>query len=236
MLDSILTQADDAVIKGRRRYRVMQTCGVVCSLIAIVFIFALPPFLQNTIISQSIDKVVMTHENEGQWAHFPGDTRTVIIRNFTFHRLMNEDDFLLRHQKPKFQEIADFKIQELEDFLDIEYSEDSSKVKVKDWLRFGEWTESRDLDTVVNILNMGNLGYWATFKAARPTLILQQGLALLFTNMEQSIVSVLIGTGINSQFLPNKTSAVNALLLPAGVEAENIDFLWTDLSYGLNSP
>jgi hypothetical protein len=65
---------------------------------------------------------------------------------------------------------------------------------------------------------MGNIGYWSTLKMARPTLILQQGLALLFANMEQAIIPTLLGTGINSQFLPNKTSAVNSLLLPNLVE------------------
>lgn len=149
---------------------------------------------------------------------------------------MNEDDFLLRHQKPQFQEISGFKIQELEDFLNITYLEDGNKVKVRDWTRFTEWPESRDLDSPVTILNMGNLGYWSTLKAARATMILQQGLALLFTNMEQSILPTLIGTGINSQFLPNSSSAINSLLAPAGVENENFDFLWSDPSYGMSNP
>lgn len=42
----------------------MQTCGLVCVLIGIVFIFAIPPFLQSQIVSQAIDQVVMTPENE----------------------------------------------------------------------------------------------------------------------------------------------------------------------------
>ena len=83
---------------------------------------------------------------------------------------------------------------------------------------------------------MGNLGYWSTLKGARPTLILQQGMALLFTSMEQSILPTLLGTGINSQFLPDKTSAVNALLRPSEIEQENLDFLWSDPSFGLSSP
>ena len=75
----------------------MMGCSFVCVLIGIVFIFALPPFIQNTIVQQSIDQVIMKHENEGLWAHFPGDTNTTITRNFTFFRLMNEDGFLIRH-------------------------------------------------------------------------------------------------------------------------------------------
>lgn len=83
---------------------------------------------------------------------------------------------------------------------------------------------------------MGNLGYWSTLKGARPTLLLQQGLALLFTNMEQSILPLLIGTGINSQFLPNSSIAVSSLLVPAEIEQENFDFLWNDPSFGMSSP
>jgi len=93
--------------------------------------------------------------------------------------------------------------------------EDGNKVKVRDWLRFAEWPDSKDINSTVNIVNMGNIGYWSTLKVARPTLILQQGLALLFTNMEQAIVPTLLGTGINSQFLPNKTITIQSLLIPS---------------------
>ncbi len=91
-------------------------------------------------------------------------------------------------------------------------------MKIRDWVRFQEWNESKSLDEKVSVLNMGNLGYWSTLKGARPTLLLQQGLALLFTNMEQSILPLLIGTGINSQFLPNSSIAVSSLLVPAEIE------------------
>lgn len=78
----------------------------------------------------------MKHENEGLWAHFPGDTNTTITRNFTFFKLINEDEFLIHHAKPQFQEVSNFKIQELQDFLDITYLDDGNKVKIRDWLRF----------------------------------------------------------------------------------------------------
>jgi hypothetical protein len=143
---------------------------------------------------------------------------------------------LLRHKKPQFQEVSGYKIQELEDFLNITYLEDGNKVKIKDWLRFVDWHESRDLDQSVNILNMGNIGYWSTLKEARPTLILQQGMALLWTSMEESILPTLLGTGINSQFLPNKTAAVASLLVPAEIDEANHDFLWGDPSFGMGSP
>ena len=65
------------------------------------------------IVEQVIDQVIMKHENEGLWAHFPGDTNTTITRNFTFFKLINEEEFLIHHAKPQFQEVSNFKIQEL---------------------------------------------------------------------------------------------------------------------------
>ena len=83
---------------------------------------------------------------------------------------------------------------------------------------------------------MGNLGYWSTLKAARPTLILQQGLALLFNNMEQSIMPTLLGTGINSQYLTDINAAINSLFKPAGIDSSNYYFLWEDPQYGMSDP
>jgi hypothetical protein len=96
--------------------------------------------------------------------------------------------------------------------------EDGNKVKARDWLRFAEWNESRDLDEKVSFLNMGSLGYWARLKSATSTLLLQQGLALLFTNMESSIIPTLIGQGISQQFLPNSSVMYSSLLSPAGIQ------------------
>lgn len=107
-------------------------------------------------------------------------------------------------------------------------------MKVRDWTRFAEWNESKSLDEKVSILNMGNLGYWSTIKLARPTLLLQQGLALLFTSLEQSLIPTLLGSGINQQFLTNSSVLYSSLLSPAGVSKDNTDFLWSDPAYGLS--
>lgn len=105
-------------------------------------------------------------------------------------------------------------------------------VKVRDWTRFAEWFESKSLDDKVSILNMGNLGYWSTLKAARPTLLLQQGLALLFTSLEQSLIPTLLGSGINQQFLTNSSALYSSLLSPAGITKDNSEFMWSDPAYG----
>lgn len=79
---------------------------------------------------------------------------------------------------------------------------------------------------------MGNLGYWSTLKQARPTLLLQQGLALLFTNLEASLIPTLLGSGINQQFITNSSSLYSSLLSSAGISKDNTEFLWSDPAYG----
>jgi len=81
---------------------------------------------------------------------------------------------------------------------------------------------------------MGNLGYWSTLKLARPTLLLQQGLALLFTNMEISLIPTVIGSGINQQFLKDINITLHSLLIPAGVDVDNAHFIWNDIVLGLS--
>jgi len=44
------------------------------------------------------------------------------------------------------------------------------------------------LDEKVKVINAGGLGYWYNLKLARPTLLLQQGLGLVFTTLEDSII------------------------------------------------
>lgn len=46
------------------------------------------------------------------WAHYPGSTETVITRNYTFFKFLNEQDYLLHGKKPKLAEIEGYKIQE----------------------------------------------------------------------------------------------------------------------------
>lgn len=53
-----------------------------------------------------------------------------------------------------------------------------------DWLHFLNVEESRNLDEKVKVLNVGGLAYWYNLKISKPTIILQQGLALLFNTLE----------------------------------------------------
>ena len=81
---------------------------------------------------------------------------------------------------------------------------------------------------------MGSIGYWATLKQARPTLLLQQGLALLFTSLEQSIMPTLLGQGIQQQFLQNSSALEAGLLAPSGVPTNLTSFMWNDPLHGMS--
>ena len=63
VMESISSEPDQSNKKGMRRFQVMQACGVVCVLVGIVFIFALPPFLERMIVSQAIDQVILAPDN-----------------------------------------------------------------------------------------------------------------------------------------------------------------------------
>ena len=43
----------------------------------------------------AIDQAILTHENEGLWAKFPGESGTVITRNYSFFNITNAEDMLL---------------------------------------------------------------------------------------------------------------------------------------------
>jgi hypothetical protein len=80
-------------------------------LVGIVFTFALPAVIEMAIVEQAKEQVIMTPSNEGLWGHFPGDTDTTILRNFTFFYFDNEADFIFKNKKPIFTEFGGYKIQ-----------------------------------------------------------------------------------------------------------------------------
>ncbi len=92
-------------------------------------------------------------------------------------------------------------INEREDYLNITYSEDGDIAKVTDYTHFHYMEESRNLEEKVKILNIGKLGYWYQLKLAEPPQLLQQGLATIFSTLEDSIVNTVYAQGMFAQFL-----------------------------------
>lgn len=105
-----------------------------------------------------------------------------------------------------------------------------------DWLHFAEQPETRNLDQKVQILNVGGLAYWYNIKVARPTIILQQGLGLLFNTLETSIIENIYAQAINVQFLPEWSDDLYAeMFAPVEVPFEEAWFIWSDPAYGMGN-
>lgn len=86
-----------------------------------------------------------------------------------------------------------------------------------DWLHFSLQPDSRPLDEKVRILNVGGLAYWYNLKITRPTVILQQGLALLFNNLEESIIQNIFAQAIKALYLTDYESTYASILSIAGL-------------------
>lgn len=79
----------------------------------------------------------------------------------------------------------------------------------------------------MKVLNVGGLAYWYNIKVARPTIILQQGLSLLFTTLEESIIPNIYAQAINTQFLPEFNDDIYSMLFaPAGIPFDEAVFIW----------
>jgi hypothetical protein len=44
--------------------------------------------------SAAIKQAILSPDNEGLWAHFPGDSQTDIYRNWTFFNITNADEMI----------------------------------------------------------------------------------------------------------------------------------------------
>lgn len=66
---------------------------------------ALPAIIHSLIVKKAIEQSVLSPDNEKLWAHFPGETETIITRNYSFFNLINEEGFLLHGEKPKLREV-----------------------------------------------------------------------------------------------------------------------------------
>ena len=101
--NSTVLEAPSPQFKTRRRMTKLQVASGICLLVGLVVALAVPPLLHNVIVEKAIDQVTLQPNNEGTWAHFPGDTDTVITRNFTFHKIENPKEFLFLGEKPRFR-------------------------------------------------------------------------------------------------------------------------------------
>jgi hypothetical protein len=133
------------------------------------------------------------------------------------------------------REAEGYIIQELEDYVNIKYNDDMTKVKMKDWLHFSIHNDSRSFEQRCKILNAASLGFWYTLKNSRDQLIFIEGFALLYTSIMDSIVETVLGQGVSSQYLVDYKTAYLELFQPAGISVDNSLFLWNDTAYGFSN-
>ena len=69
----------------------MLGCGICLLIVGLIFCLALPPFIHSQIIEEVTDQAVLSPDNENMWAHIPGETGTIITRNYSFFQLVNEE-------------------------------------------------------------------------------------------------------------------------------------------------
>lgn len=105
----------------------MYLCGS-CTVLFVVLACISALVLGKIITAQAKAGVVMTASTEGLWAHVPGETETVIIREYTFFNFTNPKEFLYKGARPVFREVSGFQIQELSDMENIRYTEDGNNV------------------------------------------------------------------------------------------------------------
>jgi hypothetical protein len=79
--------------------------------LGVILAAAVPAIVHSLILSNINSQVILSQDNEDMWAHYPGTTGTIITRNYSFFKFVNEEEFLFNGQKPKLEEIKGFKIQ-----------------------------------------------------------------------------------------------------------------------------
>ena len=77
-------------------------------ILGLLMFLAFPPLIQSQIVQQAIDQAILSPDNEKFWAHFPGDSNTIITRNYSFFHLTNEENFFLYGEKPVLREVEGY--------------------------------------------------------------------------------------------------------------------------------
>lgn len=87
----MLAVDEEEASKLIKRYKIATYASICCCVVGLIFFLIIPPVLHGQIISGAIEQAILSKDNEGLWAHFPGDTNTIITRNFSFFDLVNDE-------------------------------------------------------------------------------------------------------------------------------------------------
>jgi len=78
----------------------------------------------------------MKDNNYNLWGEIPGDTETLINRDFYINELQNPREVIYYGQKPVVQEVGPFSYQELQSFDKHQISKDKQYVDFNFWIRY----------------------------------------------------------------------------------------------------
>lgn len=207
-----------------RKYKIgLYVCGI-CTLIFIVLSSISAVVLGALINGQAKDGVVLTSGTENLWAHIPGDTDTLVLRNYTFFDLENPKEVLYRNAKPSFREVSGYVIQEFNDMENIKYVEDGNVAEFDFWLHFEE-RDSRSLDEKVSTLNLGPLGFWAGVQIAPDENFTLNGFGPLYVELRDTLKNTVLGQGVSEQYLPDYKT-FESIAAIAELDEKTTKFLW----------
>lgn len=68
----MLSVDSEKIEKLMKRYKILTGAGICCLIIGLIFFLLLPPIIHSQIISQATEQSILSEDNEGLWAHFPG--------------------------------------------------------------------------------------------------------------------------------------------------------------------
>ena len=109
---------------------------VVFLILAIVF----PIVIENVMNDQAKDSILMKADKQSLWGQIPGDTQTIIMRNFYFYNFTNSLDVIFKNATPILVESPPYQYQEFENFTDLQYQKfnntgpETVKYKFREWL------------------------------------------------------------------------------------------------------
>lgn len=95
LTESMTSVDQDTSGKLLKRYKVIWVTGAVCLVFGFILFLIMPLIIHSLVVKGAIQQAVLSKDNENFWAHFPGESNTVITRNYSFFNLINEEGMLL---------------------------------------------------------------------------------------------------------------------------------------------
>lgn len=215
--------------KHRLSFIVPSCCIILAGIFIILSTITIPAFLKATVA----EELKMAPDTYEYWGQSPGKADSVTNRNFTFFNFTNPREFLYQNATPVFTATHGYLLMENDNFTDLKYSDDMNEVFFNNWYFFTEINGTKSLQTKVNTLNFGPLGFWYQLDfVGMPTFALQ-GFGGLYVELSQTFKTQAIGQGVNSQFLPNYTNW-RAVCDNTQISEEQCNNTWDDPQYGLS--